>query len=438
MLKKIFLSGVVVTSILIASDINTPMSALQYSNIIEKQVTSIDTKSLQKLLEKEPNIKIIDVRSKADIIKQGGRIKANNVSLISRDKLEFMILNTVFPNEKFVVHCYTGNISLLAVKSLQDMGYKNVIWYKDSFKGWKETGLETRTPDAYPQSMLYNKIEKVSNSIYVSIGEMNPGSYENSGHNNNLAFIIGDSSVAVWNASSTYLLAKAFHEEIKKITNKPVKYVILENSQMHAAGGSNYWKEQGAIIVAQEKTSQLIPQKSASYDKRGERVYKDKYLGTVPMIPDVTFKDNYKIDLGNKIIEAKYFGHAHEHDDITLWVEDEKLLLAGDIGFHQRLLPIFKITDTQNWIRIFDEELSKMNIKTVIPGHGNVTSYKNVVRDTKGYLVYLRSQIETLMENDEDLTSAYEIDMSKYKHMDTFELLGKQNIARLWNQMEFE
>ena len=47
-------------------------------------------------------------------------------------------------------------------------------------------------------------------------------------------------SVLVWNASGNYLLAKSLDEEIKKITNLPVKYVILENSQSHAILGSSY------------------------------------------------------------------------------------------------------------------------------------------------------------------------------------------------------
>lgn len=437
MIKKFMLNCAICSTLLIASE-NTPLTSAQLMEKVESQINSIDTQEFVKLLKKEPDIKVIDVRNIEDIIKQGGYIKTNNLSLISRDKLEFMIENTVFPDEKFVIHCYIGNISLLAAKTLKDMGYKNVIWYKDSFKGWKEAKLETRSPDYYPTSMLYKPIEKVTDRVYTSIGEMNPGTYYNSGHNNNLGFVIGDDAVAVWNAGSTYLLARALHEEIKKITNKPVKYVILENSQMHAAGGSNYWKEQEAKIVAHELSASLIPKKANKYNERGARVYKDKYLGTVPVAPDITFKDNYKIDLGGTIIEAKYFGHAHEHDDIALWVPSKKVLFAGDLGFYQRLLPIFKITDTQNWIKILEEDFPKLGAKFVVPGHGDITTIDNIMKDTKDYLVYLRTQIETIMDDDGDLTSAYEIDMNAYKHMDTYQLLGRQNIARLWNQMEFE
>ena len=86
--------------------------------------------------------------------------------------------------------------------------------------------------------------------VWSAIGATEPPSYENSGHNNNLSFVVTDDGVLVVNAGDNYLLAHALHEEIKTITDQPVKYVVLENGQGHAAMGSAYWKEQGATIIA--------------------------------------------------------------------------------------------------------------------------------------------------------------------------------------------
>jgi hypothetical protein len=52
------------------------------------------------------------------------------------------------------------------------------------------------------------------------------------------------------NASDNYLTAKTLQEDNRKITDHPVKYIVLENAQGHAMLGSNYWQEQGAKIVA--------------------------------------------------------------------------------------------------------------------------------------------------------------------------------------------
>ena len=434
MLKNLAVIVLLGTSGILNAEVLNEAQVLQQA---QKTVKSIDTKQLQTLLKEDPNLQIIDVRTREDIYKQGGYIKANRVTNIPRDKLEFLIANEVQPEQKFVVHCYTGNISLLAAKQLLDMGYKNVLHYKDSYKGWEEAGLTTSSLDRYPESMLYSKVQKVAEGVYTSIGQTSPGSYENSGHNNNLGFVIGNDSVLVWNASSSYLLAKSFHEEIKKITNKPVKYVVLENSQGHAMLGSSYWKEQGATIVAQEIAKQEIIELGDGILKRYAKTQRDKILGTKIVLPDETFTDKKVFDLGGRVVEALYFGYAHEHSDICLWLPKEKIVFGGDLAFNQRLLPIFKITETQKWLEAADR-FASLGATIVIPGHGDVTDMATTEKYTKGYLVYMREQISKVIENDGGLNEAYNIDMTPYQHLDTFKELGKQNIATLFKQMEFE
>ncbi len=403
----------------------------------KKDVASIDTNALVELLKKEPNTRLIDVRIKSDILKQGGFIKANKIENISRDKLEFLIADTVKKEDKFVVYCFDGKMSLLAAKKLKDMGYKNVLHYKDSYKGWTEANLETRSLDRYLESFLFSKVEKVADGVYTSIGQTSPGRYENSGHNNNLGFVVGDDSVLVWNASSSYLLAKSLHEEIKKITDKPVKYVVLENSQGHAMLGSNYWKEQGATVVAQEIAKQEIIDLGEGIHKRYAKTQKDKFLGTKVVLPDEVFKDKRVFDLGGKVVEALYFGYAHEHSDICIWLPEEKIVFAGDLAFNQRMLPIFEITETDKWLEAWDQ-FAALDAKIVVPGHGEVTDMATVTKYTKDYLVYLRTQIANIIENDGGLNEAYNMDLSQFEHFDTFKELAKQNIAILYKRMEFE
>ncbi len=335
------------------------------------------------------------------------------------------------------MHCFTGNRSAFAVARLKDIGYTNVLYYQESFQGWQDAKLPTSSLDKYPESMLYSKVQKVASGVYTSIGQTSPGTYENSNHNNNLGFVIGEKSVLVWNAGGNYLLAKALDDEIKKITSLPVKYVILENSQSHAMLGSSYWKEQGATIVSQELAKEEIVSKGQNIFNRKKRMLKDKVLGIKIVIPDETFKDKRIFDLGNRMVEARYFGYAHEYSDIAIWLPKDKILFAGDLAFNNRLLPIFKYTQTVKWLEAW-EKMAKLKAKIVIPGHGDVTDMPTVTRYTKDYLVYLRAKITQIIEDDGGLNEAYEIDMSAYEHLDTFKELGKQNIARLFTQMEFE
>jgi hypothetical protein len=119
---------------------------------------------------------------------------------------------------------------------------QNASNYADGFFVWRDANLPVDAPDYATSYMLFKLPQQATKNVWSAIGATAPPSYKNSGHNNNLSFIITEDGVVVMNASDNSLLAKALHEEIKKITNQPVKYVVLENTQGHTMSGSNYWQ----------------------------------------------------------------------------------------------------------------------------------------------------------------------------------------------------
>ena len=61
--------------------------------------------------------------------------------------------------------------------------------------------------DKYPQSELYNKPVEVIPNVFSAIGATAPPTYENSGHNNNLSFVITTDGVVVINSGASVRLA---------------------------------------------------------------------------------------------------------------------------------------------------------------------------------------------------------------------------------------
>ena len=295
-------------------------------------------------------------------------------------------------------------------------------------------------PQSYlaPDSILYKYPQQVSENVYSAIGATAAPTYENSGHNNNLSFIITDEGVVVVNASASYLLAKALHTEIKKLTKQPVKYVILENAQGHAMLGSNYWQEQGAKIVAHKDAAAVMKRYAKSSVERMQKRQKEKGKFTKATVPDITFEDKFELNMGGTIIQALHLGPAHSPGDIVVWLPQQKLVIAGDMAFHQRLLPVTDHTDTAAWINTWETKFEPLNAQIVIPGHGTPTTMVEVRKYTVDYLKYVREQVAKILEEDGDLQEAYEMDLSTYEHLDTFSDLAKQNIGRIFRAMEFE
>tara|TARA_R100000687_G_scaffold34601_1_gene28418 strand:+ start:1239 stop:2180 length:942 start_codon:yes stop_codon:yes gene_type:complete len=293
-------------------------------------------------------------------------------------------------------------------------------------------------PDQYPGSPLYSKPIEVIPNVWSAIGATAPPTYENSGHNNNLSFIVTGDGVVVINGGAAYILAQALHAEIQAITDQPVKLVIDENGQGHAMLGNSYWAEQGIPILAHVDAAHEFEERGSRLLEGMKRYNRDKAEGTFVALPTETFEDKRVIEMGDFIIEVLHLGPAHGPGDTQVWLPEDSLVIAGDMAFHQRMLPIFEDTIVYDWIETWDNGFEALNATYVIPGHGTPTNMAQVRRYTRDYLVYLREKIGEHLDNGGDLAEAYYVDQSPYKILDTFDELATRNAGRVYEQMEFE
>ena len=293
-------------------------------------------------------------------------------------------------------------------------------------------------PDKYPASLLYDKPVEFIPGVFSAIGATAPPTYENAGHNNNLSFIVTGDGVVVINGGAAYGLARALHDEIKAVTDQPVKLVFNENGQGHAVLGNNYWTEMGIPVIAHTDAAHEVETYGASILEAMQRYNRDQAEGTIVQPPTETFTDAYVVEMGDFRIEALHLGPAHSPGDIVIWLPKQSLVISGDMAFHERMLPIFEDTITTDWLETWDTKFEPLGATYVIPGHGHPTNMEQVRRYTKGYLEYLRARIAEHLDSGGGLAEAYYVDQSPYAHLDTFEELATKNAGRVFEQMEFE
>lgn len=292
--------------------------------------------------------------------------------------------------------------------------------------------------DQYPQSELYSKPVEVIPHVFSAIGATAPPTYENSGHNNNLSFIVTEAGVIVVNAGASSRLAAALHDEIRAVTDQPVVLVINENGQGHAMLGNGYWRDQGVDILAHEDAVAETRENGDFIFQGMERYNRDKAEGSRVEHANITFADRYDASLGGVTIDVLHLGAAHDPGDIQVWIPDWQIMIAGDIAFHERMPPIFGHTCTSCWIETWEAKLEPLAPTYVIPGHGHPTNMAQVRRYTRDYLVDLRGKIRTHIDEGGDLAGAYYVDQSNWAHLDTFEELATKNAGRVYEEMEWE
>ena len=292
--------------------------------------------------------------------------------------------------------------------------------------------------DQYPQSALYQKPVEVIPGVFSAIGATAPPTYENTGHNNNLSFIVTGDGVVVINAGAADILAKALHEEIKAVTDEPVVLVINENGQGHANLGNGYWVDRGVKVIAHIDAAYEFEDLGFAELERMKGYNREKAENSRIEPPSETFENSFTLNIGRFVIEVLHLGPAHSAGDISVWLPNESLVIAGDMAFHERMLPIFPETIVAEWLETWDNEFEALNATYVIPGHGHPTNMAQVRRYTRDYLLHLRKVVGDLMDEGGELKDAFYVDQSQYKNLDTFEQLATRNAGRVFEQMEFE
>lgn len=292
--------------------------------------------------------------------------------------------------------------------------------------------------DQYPQSELYSKPVEVIPNVFSAIGATAPPTYENAGHNNNLSFVITGDGVVVVNGGASARLAAALHDEIKAVTNQPVKLVVNENGQGHAMLGNSYWADLGVDILAHADAVHEVEENGDFILQGMQRYNRDRAEGTRVVNANLSFDDEYIVEMGDVTLHVLHLGSAHGPGDTQVWIPQWSMMIAGDIAFHERMLPIFADTCTSCWIETWEEAFRPMNPTYVIPGHGHPTNFAQVERFTYDYLVDLREKIGAHIDDGGDLSGAYYVDQDRWRTLDTFEELATKNAGRVFEEMEWE
>ena len=196
------------------------------------------------------------------------------------------------------------------------------------------------------------------------------GDQRSFGHCNNVVIEMKDFLVVV---DANYPSgAKAVIEDVKKISTKPIKYVIDTHGDADHAYGNSVFTKIGAITIAHEGVITDMKQYEPAGWQRVARTRKDvaevNEPGPEPLRQTYS-KSPYVITDGARRIELYNFGWGHTRGDTYVFLPKEKILCTGDAvpdGFHNDP----KHSYMHNWPNQV-RAAKKLKFTTVLPGHGN-------------------------------------------------------------------
>jgi cyclase len=170
--------------------------------------------------------------------------------------------------------------------------------------------------------------------------------------------------------------ADSLIEDIRKITDKPVKWLI--NSQFHGDHmmGNSSFKSAGAMIVAHRDTARIMEQKfDREIEKRlpyFERLgYGDRSVELV--MPDVLFDERLTIKLGATVVEVLYLGTGQNAGDTIVWFPDSRIAFSSGTFGRQTWSNMEYTPSLDQWLETMTE-LRKLDVDAYLPPHGDIGS----------------------------------------------------------------
>ena len=179
--------------------------------------------------------------------------------------------------------------------------------------------------------------------------------------------------------------ARAILPDLRKTTNKPVKFVFDTHYHGDHAFGNSVWVDAGATILCSrecvEESKAKNPPAWASNTGTGEQSLKTVRLEH----PQIAFQDRMVIDDGEHRVELVRMGPAHTRGDSIAYLPKEKILFTGDLCVNFAGNNIADPdADPDNWLRVLDA-LSQRDVGILIPGHGGQGS-SETLRGQRAYL----------------------------------------------------
>lgn len=277
---------------------------------------------------------------------------------------------------------------------------------------------------AYPvtQGKTY-KFEKVAEGVYYATG----------GFGSNNVVIVNDRDVLVVDDGTTPAAARAFLDDLKAITNKPVRYVVNTHFHYDHTGGNSVFGPDVQIIaheyvrtaittfdvlnrepfITSQKTAvparieTLTKQVAAEKDAQKKAALRKDLAAAQttwnqlkeikPTPPNVTYSSKMVLHTSSqnaaREIQLLFLGRGHTGGDTVVFLPRERIVCTGDLM--ESRLAYMGDAFFDEWVATLGA-LKNLDFALVLPGHGVPFGDKGLITAFQSYLTDVTQKVADL------------------------------------------
>jgi cyclase len=241
---------------------------------------------------------------------------------------------------------------------------------------------------AYPLPPVWDtELREVAPGVYAYIQAGGPG--RNNVSVSDAGVIVGEDGLMVIDALAAPMHAKAFVAAMGKVTDKPFRHLINTHHHGDHVNGNQYIP--GAEIIGhpycRDEVLKMVSG-PATWAKREGWADGTEERRILP--PTTTTEHKLTYHYGKTVVEVFPMVPAHTYGDLVVYLPQHKVLFAGDIGFFY-VAPFCQNAHPSNWIAVVDQIVDKMDVETIVPGHGPIGG-KALMAEMGDYLRLLKKE----------------------------------------------
>lgn len=216
--------------------------------------------------------------------------------------------------------------------------------------------------------------------------------------------------------------ARLLKQEIEKVTDKPIRYVLYSHNHHDHINGGSELDGDGVEFIGHENVAKEL---------------KDHPNPTLPA-PDITFADNYTVELGGRRVELEYYGPNHGESLVIMRLPEEKIIFVVDIVTPRRVA--FRIMPDfwpDEWVRTL-KEIEATDYDYVISAHGPETEPAIdpaiVVTEQREYIEDLMAAVKAEMDAGTHSPDKLQqiVKLPKYENWRSYDEWLPMNVERIW------